>query len=143
MAELGIVALEAALPAATVAAVAGTPNGLTANGQVTVGREADLAPAAVEAWWEPLGPQPAGSALGISLVDHPYRLTIAKASGTLVELRSWQSQVQAYFHGYRRPNVTGLVSVTVDSIALDTGGPDGPDTQVAFEVTFHGDGADG
>lgn len=137
---MDLVALDAALPAETIAAVANDPNGLTnASTQVYVSQEKRRAGDAVttaEAWWRYVGPEPAPPRMSRARVAEVYEVEVTKASATEAELKAWYRQLRAYFDGFRRPSgVERCDGATVGEAAYYA---DGPDRGVMLRVTFHG-----
>lgn len=138
-------AIETALPAAIIAAVAGTPHGLTnATTQAYVAHERRSGPAVTspEAWARPMGGlEPEGMTLSKSLYAARYRCTIFAAGMALADRRDWAVQVRAYFHGRRRPSTaTRLLYVTVEDLDLNPHPTEGPDGALRFDLVFHGEG---
>lgn len=67
----------------------------------------------------PLGWEPDGGGVAAAQVRRVYQVTIAKRGGDGDDLAEFAQEVTAYFHGTRRPNVTGLRRVLVEAMSSD------------------------
>ena len=118
--------LTAALPAATVAALATTPQGIDAAAHVYVSDNRRSFTEATEAWWQQVERRNLGDGLSGSLVSYIFELRLSKAGGTRAELEAWLPQIRAYFHGQRKPATAGVVSANVQEAKLDEHPGEGP-----------------
>lgn len=138
---MDIEALIAALPAATIAAVAGDPQGLTnAATQVYVSDVRRAREQDVEAWWQ-FDPTPVvvqDGNLGGWLVRYGGELRVSKKSGTRAELRDWSRQFYRAFNGARNPAIADLVGARVTALVLDEAPAEGPDVEMAMAVEWVG-----
>lgn len=137
MAALDVAALETALPAATITAVASVAAGLTtAATQVYVARTKRQGAVSPEAWWRPVGVQPVDGGLGHARREFGYELLVEKDGATATELRAWRDALLLYFHGFCRPFVTGLWAVRVDVLDVDAHDGEGPAAAIRLGFTF-------
>lgn len=132
-------ALIAALPAETITAVSGTPQGLTASSQVEVAEKHSSSSLTERALWE-LPPEylPSGAVIGGSVVSYVFLLHMSKSGGSNTELETWADQIRAHFSGKKRPStITDLLAAFVGDIVLRTS-EHGGDAECIIEVTFSG-----
>jgi len=135
---VNIAQLEAALPQATVDAVATTPAGITVVGDVYVADERRPATADEEAWWRPAETRPHPVAQGQGSIE-VYDLEISSKGGTRAEARAWHDQIFRFFHGSGNPtSVTGLISTFVESYTISAHQAEGPDVAYRARIAFVG-----
>ena len=129
--------LEAAIPAA----IAGVLTGITA-GLVTVSRDPPAPTAADSVWVEPLDPTADGGGLGMAYWVLPYRLRCRAQADSGSDVRTWEGQLRASFHGRRLPAVSGLSHCLVTGLELAADGDDGRavDLELTAVLEFHVDG---
>lgn len=134
---LDVDALEAALPAALIAAVASSAGGLDSSSEIYVDRKQRQAASNPSAWFRPLDVEPREGGLGHTRRRFTYELTIEKDGATAAELKAWARLVPAYFHGYRRPATTGHYAARVAGPALvDLHATEGPTAAVRLQLAF-------
>lgn len=131
--------LIAALPAATISAVATTPQGLTSAADVEVGSYATQSTSASRAMWiEPPQYIIHGPIMGGMLVSWVFEVSMVKTGGTTAQLEVWAEQMRAYFDGSKQPaGITDLISSAVRDTVLRTS-QDGTDVELAMEIAFTG-----
>jgi hypothetical protein len=134
---LDVAALEAALPATIILAVASAPAGLVSSGtQVYVSRTKRQTATSPEAWLRALDPIPVAGGLGHARRDFPYDLIIEKTNGTAAEMRGWRDALLTYFYGFARPFVTGLWSCRVEALVTDAHPGEGPAVAIRCRLVF-------
>lgn len=117
--------LAAAFPAAIVAAVAGSPQGLTTTGQVYVADVARVPTSSVvEAWVrpDPEAPAPAEETLGGILAVYRFHVLLYGDGLSDTALRALANGVRSYFHGALPSTlsaVTDLVAFNVEDWVAD------------------------
>lgn len=142
---MDLAAIETALPAQIVAAVATMPNGLNnAATQVYVAHErrSGATVTSPECWLRPAGDLELERVrLAKSQFAARYEGLIFKQDMTQAERRDWLAQLRAYFHGRRRPSTAArLLYVTVEEGELNPHPTEGPDGALGFALVFHGEG---
>lgn len=136
---LDVADLETKLPAAVIAAVAGSPAGLvTAGTQVYVARTKRTGPTVTspEAWLraEDVVDLPGG--LGHLRRGYRYILTIEASAPTAAQQQAWSRGCHAYFHGGKKPNATGLWACRVEDVDQDLHDGRGPAAAVRLRLVF-------
>lgn len=128
-----------AIPAAVVAAVAASPNGLTTNGQVYVAEKRRVKTNDTEAWGflSEDSPELLSVVLGGELLGWDLELRVGGDSPTDAELESWGQDLRAYFAG-RLLSVTGLVSQSVTEWAFEEAPGEGVDRELRITIRFVG-----
>ena len=132
-------ALITALPAETITAVSGTPQGLTLASQVKVSEHSASSSLTERAFWQ-IPPEyiEHSPVVGGYCVSYVFELYMSKSGGTNAELQVWADQIRAHFGGRRRPSsITDLLSAKVGDMTLRSG-EHGGDAECILEVTFIG-----
>jgi hypothetical protein len=130
-------ALEAALPAATIAAVASVANGLTnASTQVYVASRPRVSPVSPQAWWRPIDPALLDGGLGVSRHALRYWLVIDANAPTLAQLQDWARALVDYFHGWQRPALATLYRALVSEPEVELYDGEGPAGACRVVVSF-------
>ena len=138
---MDLAAFEAALPAEIVAAVATTPNGLTAAAQVYVEEErrtdGNTDP---EVWIRPPDEEEAEEAgLGDSGDVHSYVVEMQKTDLTRAERLSWQEQIREFFDGSKNPaSITGHRFTEALNFVQARHSDEGPVEALMFLLIAHG-----
>lgn len=136
---LDVVALEAALPAETVTAVAG----LTLASQVVVQRQPPRLDG-LSAWWlAQLATPEEPPGLGAVRVATVYRLTFqvgADGTGDRAAIQRAVEEARDHFHGFKRPAaIAGHLSTEVLEASVDVHQQEAPALAGALVVVFHGE----
>ena len=132
-------ALIAALPAETITAVSGTPQGLTLAAQVEVAEDASAGTGTERALWRlPPAYEQLQPMIGGVGCKYTFELYLSKSGGTNAELQVWADQVRSHFDGRKRPStITDLMAASVGEMILRDG-EHGGDLQCILEVSFIG-----
>ncbi len=141
MPALDVDALETALPAAIIAAVSGTPGGLTAATQVFVGRTTRRSGKVdPEAFIRPEDALPEAAPLGTGRTAYMYRLTFESPTVADNQFKCWTEQVRRAFHHRKLPTaITGLRYAEVLGVTIDVHQQDMPARAASVMLIFHGE----
>lgn len=137
---MDVVALESSILSELITAVATTPGSLISSGQVYVARSPRTTLRSdPEAWFRPVEPLAVEGGLGSSRSSRKYNLSIEDTGGTLAQNQRWAEQINDYFHGFRRPGVTGLIRAEVSNIVLDAHPRQGQALAMTLDIDFIGE----
>lgn len=141
MPTIDIAALETALPAAVIAAVAGANEGaLLEAAQVFVSRSPRRDPARdPQVWIKPDGVEPELSPLGAGRSAFVYRVTF-EGKIDLPQLQRWTELLRLAFHELKNPAaITGLRYAEVRATEPDVHQQQGPALAGSVTLIFHGE----
>lgn len=130
--------LVAALPAALVAAVASTPQGITSTSMVYVRDKQRAAQQTSEGWWRDAAVTRLDDVLGGRMQGHEFDLTLTKADGTRAQLVVWLDQIRAYFEGKPVPSGCNVVAAYCGEETFDLTPGKGPDVSARIRIGFAG-----
>jgi hypothetical protein len=136
-----VAALEAALPAAIIAAVATTPGGLTTAAQVFVGRTTRRSGKSdPEAFIRPVDALPEAPALGTGRTAYTYHLTFESEAAADDQFKRWTEQARRAFHLKKLPAaITGLRYTEVAAVTIDVHQQEMPTRAASVMLIFHGE----
>lgn len=140
MPTIDIAALEAALPAAVIAAVA-NEGGLTEAAQVFVNRSPRRDQARdPQVFILSQGVEPEPSPLGALRTGFVYRLTFEGSKATRPQQQRWTELLRRAFHDLKNPaGISGLRYVEVRETIPDVHQQQGPALAGSVTLVFHGE----
>ena len=132
--------IDAALPAAVVAAVTGDDQGLTDVSQVYVAaKRRDMGSNAIEAWLRPLAdtPQVLKSRPSSNLVAYALELRITAADGSSIDWVSLGDQILAGFHHVALA-IANMITCEVSDLAYEQHQGEGVAEELRATLTYVG-----